>query len=65
MTKARLQPWLDEAFTVSNTIERRVAQMQSKYATIETTLPKTELKATHVEMMQQMIEEFSAGTSEA
>lgn len=34
--KVRLQPWLDEEFMVSTTIECKVAHMQAKYATMET-----------------------------
>jgi len=64
MIKAHLQPWLDEAFVVLTTTEHRVAQMQSEYTTIETVPPETELTATRLEMMQQMIEEFVVGTSE-
>lgn len=51
VVKDRLQPWLDEAFAVSTTIERKVAHMQAEYATMETTETGTEVSATHVERM--------------
>jgi len=36
VVKAHIQPWLDEAFAVSTTIEHKVAHMKVKCARMET-----------------------------
>ena len=36
VVKTHLQPWLDEEFAISTTIERKISHIQAKYATMET-----------------------------
>jgi len=63
--KARIQPWLDEAFAVSTTIEHKVAHMKAECARMETTEIGVEISVLQVERMQRMMEEFVASTNDA
>jgi len=64
VVKAHLQPWLNEAFVVSTTIEHKVDHMQAEYATMETIETRTKVLATHMERMQRITKEFVVSTSD-
>ena len=65
VVKARIQPWLDEAFGISTTIEHKVAHMKAECARMEIAETRAEISVLQVEWMQRMMEEFSASTNEA
>lgn len=65
MVKAHIQPWLDEAFAVSTTIEHKVTHMKVECARMETTKIGAEISVPQVEWMRRMMEEFATSISDA
>lgn len=65
VVKVHIQPWLDEAFAVSTTIEHKVVHINAECAKMETAEIGAEILVPQVEHMQHMTEEFTASTSNA
>jgi len=54
--KARLQPWLDEEFAVSTTIEYNVAHMQIEYAHMQIEYATTEPAEIEIDVLVTRME---------
>lgn len=56
LLKARIQPWIDEAFTITTEIEGKLAQMQEMYALRQIVDPHKEALEECMQQVQQTVE---------
>ena len=54
LLKARVQPWIDEAFTIMTKIEGNITQMQGLYVLRQIADPHKEASEEHVQQVQQI-----------
>jgi len=57
MLKERIQPWLEEAFTVTTKIEGKLAQMHSVYALSQRIAPDNEGSEIRAQWVKQTAKE--------
>jgi len=58
--KARVQPWIDEAFLIKTTIEGKLAQMQGTQEQIQGSSFDTAISKQHVQEIQQVAAQCTA-----
>lgn len=57
LLKARIQPWINEAFTITTDIEGKLSQMQGLYALRQAADPHKEASEEHMQQVQQTAEQ--------
>lgn len=65
MLKARIQPWLEEAFLVTTTMDKKLAQMQNASGLRQESAPDRDASESRAQLIQQTTKECVAAVRKA